>query len=360
MDPECEINDAREQKVFSSMTFSEFKKSDVKKEFLKSLRETSLEPACYWCAELICSGHYVDIWETIILFYSRYIQQGRVNLSLYLEHRVNNFRDIVKGGYIGDELSMRNNDKIRKLFAEIICVLCDAPTRHPYEEVKIDNSYFITTNITSKLKAPDVSYVGQNFKNDDPKELYIAINELCYNISNEGKNVMLACFWTEWIMTYQKMCFRKKTPCKCEKRHIVEVDEKYQQRVDWIIWKTYLSESEKRMDKRVNKIIRSLLNLYSLRFSSGVFQKRRYLMYLAISLLVDNVSINGEMVSKETKIQIANVHDKLHSIYKQIKLKEQSSSTNYLFANTKQSNLEKTMGKLDKLNEFGDTFIPRL
>ena len=97
MEPEFEINDTREPKDFSGTTFSEFKKGDVKKELLKSLRESSLEPACFWCAELICSGHYIEVWDTIILFYSRYIQQGSPSLCVYLEHRINTFREIARG-----------------------------------------------------------------------------------------------------------------------------------------------------------------------------------------------------------------------------------------------------------------------
>jgi len=360
MEPEFEINDTREPKDFSGTTFSEFKKGDVKKELLKSLRESSLEPACFWCAELICSGHYIEVWDTIILFYSRYIQQGSPSLCVYLEHRINTFREIARGGYAGNELVMRNSDKVRKLFAEIICVLCDASTRHPYEEVKIDEIYFNMTNITPKLKAPDMSFAETNFKGDDPKELFIAINELAYAVSNKGKNLMLACFWTEWLMTYKRICKNKKEECKCERRGLVDVEEKHQKVVDWVVWGVFINASENHIDKRTNKLIRSLLNLYALRYSSGVFRKRRYLMYLAISLLVDNVSLNGAMITDQTKEKIKSVNLKINHIYKQIKAKEKRPPTDYLFTNVKQSNMEKTIEKLDKLQEFGDKFIPRL
>ena len=156
MDNEYEIADIREQKDFSNLTFSEFKKSDVKKEFLKSLKESSLEPACFWCAEMVCSGYFVDVWDIIILFYSKHVQQGCPSLCVYIEHRINSFIEIARNGYAGNELAMRNNEKVRRLFCEIVCVLCDATTRHAYEEVKIDNTYFQLDNISSKLKYLDI------------------------------------------------------------------------------------------------------------------------------------------------------------------------------------------------------------
>ena len=134
---EIEINDIRIIADFKSITFSEYKKTSVNKELLNSLVNSKVEHACNWAAELICSGHFSDLWETILTFIGKNVHLGNPKLPIYIEMRFNKFKDILLNGYLDNELSMRNNEKIRKLFAEIICVLCKSRKNHSFESIKI-------------------------------------------------------------------------------------------------------------------------------------------------------------------------------------------------------------------------------
>ena len=118
------INDYRDVCDFKGITFSNFKKSDVIKELLNSFIHYKIESACYWAAELICSANYGDLWDTIIFFFSRYVHLGNPKLAIYLEIKIKCFKDIIHSSY--NDLVLRNNHKVRGLFAEVICVLCDS------------------------------------------------------------------------------------------------------------------------------------------------------------------------------------------------------------------------------------------
>jgi hypothetical protein len=352
---EFEINDVREEKDFKGISFSEFKKSDVKKELINSFIKNKLEPACYWSAELICAGHFADLWDTIILFYSKHIHLGNPKIAIYLVLRIEQFKETLNNLHINNELRMRNNDKIRRMFCEIICVLVHAKRRHSFDDIKIKKGDFDMVNLTELLKAPNVEFANTVFLNDDPKELFISINEFMFHLSN--KNQLDACYWIEWILEFEHICKLKKEKLLCETRKDIPVDEKYQKDIVWILWNGLLYESEKK-SKMIQKIMNSLLKLFTLKYSPTSFRKKKYIMYFAISLLTENILYDDEIIKDKEKLIYFT--SKINSIYEQIKKNEHSPDTHYLTVNDKKKNLDKTIEKIEKMNNFSEIFIPRI
>jgi len=316
---EHEINDIRSASDFKGITFSKFRKPDVRKELLNALKNGKIEPACYWSAELICAGHYQELWEIVLTFIGKHVHLANPKLCIYLSLRYDVFKEIVMNGYIGNELRMRNNAKIRTLFAEIVCVLCTSKKKHSLEGVKVCKSDFDGTVIADKLKAPNVSYASDVFLSGDPKELFISINEFAYHISNDSKNSLLASYWLEWIMEFEHICKLRKQKCMSERRSFAQVESKFQMDPIWIVWELIMKEVKKKECPTLDKITHCLLKLYCLRYLDGVKKKRRYLIYFAICLLTEPVVMDQEIVSNKELIEI--VVKKIDTIYKQVKKK---------------------------------------
>ncbi|MCJ7802571.1 MAG: hypothetical protein MUP82_09485 [Candidatus Marinimicrobia bacterium] len=356
---DSEINDIRTANHFKGISFSKFKKTDVRKELLNSLISSKIEPACYWSAELICAGHYSDLWEAILYFYTTHVHLGNPKIAVYLELRVKNFKEIVNNGYGDNELRMRNNEKIRRLFCEVMCVLCDAKRKHSFDTIKIKKEDFDMTQLRNRFKAPNNKYAQTVFLEEDPKELFPAVNEIAYNISEEGRNIMNACYWLEWVMEFETICKGKKERIYCERRNFSQVDIKAQKDVIWIIWDLLLQEATKR-SKLVKKTVDALLSLFTLRYTHGCQKKRRNVLYFAISLLTENSIRNEEIMRPSQQEIISNILKKSNLIYQQIKKNEEPPGTEYLLKDAKSSNLDKTIEKLETMNSFGESFIPRL
>jgi hypothetical protein len=346
---DTDINDKRSSAEFKGITFSKFQKSKVKSELINCLITSKVEPACYWAAELICAGHYGDIWEIIILYISRYIHLGNPKLPIYISMRFKNFKDILTNGYIGNELAMRNNIKIRQLFTEIISLLCHSRKKHSLEAIKIKKAdEFNMTHMASRLKAPTISYVSDIFKPDDPKELFIAMNEFAYHISRESKNSVTACYWLEWLLEYETVCKQKKELCLAETRQFAPIQDKFKNDIIWLVWDIIIHECITKNNPLMSKIINALLEMFSIKYTNGVKKRRKFIIYFAICILTEPVDMTIEIINNKKELDI--IIKKITAVYKDVKKNEESLKTDYLFNGVERSNLDKTIERLEKMN----------
>jgi hypothetical protein len=259
---------------------------------------------------------------------------------------------------------MRNNEKIRKLFCEIICVLCYSNKKNVISDVKLDkNNSFDLTCMSEKFKAPNVTYIEEILKEDDPKELIIPINELIFNLIS--KNIINVYYWYEWIIEYENICNKKKKKCVCENRSYAPSGNTHD--IIWIIWDIlfYYSDPDI-LDKKYNiidnnnnnnnnntlkhKIIKNLFELFIIRYNNTMKKKRKYIIYYAFAVLIENINFTINIVTKHEETQAIVL--KINTIYKEIKKNEESPKTDYLFNNLNKSNLEKTMEKIELLSTF--------
>ena len=371
------INDLRV--TFRGITFSKFQKSKARLELIKNLYDEKIENVCYWSAEFICAGHYLELWDIIIYYAYKYIHNGNPKLTLYLNMRYNVFYTVLRNGYHANVLKMRNNDKIRKLFCEILCVLCYSKRKNIINDVKLSKTdSFDLTSMSEKFKAPNMSYIEVILKEGDPKELIIPINELVYHLIS--KNIIDVYYWYEWIIEYENICTKKKKKCVCENRSFAPAGHTHD--IIWIIWDILFYYSDPSIDDRTynlsntntstnsnnsnnnnsnnntnsnnnllkHKIIKNLLELFVIRYNNNMKKKRKYIIYFAFALLIETMDFNINILENPEKIQA--IVAKINTIYKEIKKNEESPKTDYLFNNLNRTNLEKTIEKIELINNI--------
>lgn len=361
------INDGRPS--FRNITFSKFQKSKARIELIKSLYDEKIESACYWSAEFICAGHFLDLWDIILYYSYKYIHNGNPKLSLYLNMRYNHFVAILNNGYNANIIKMRNNDKIRRLFCELVCVLCYSNKKNVICDVKLDkNNSFELSTMSEKFKAPNITYIDTILKGDDPKELIIPINEMVYNLIS--KNIIQVCYWYEWLIEYENICIKKKRKCSCENR--MYAPQGHTHDIIWIIWDILFYYSDPSItDKKYNinssnsntnnsnsnsnnqlkhKIIKNLFELFIIKYNTSVKKKRKYIIYFAFNLLIEEMNYSINIIENQEIVQV--IVSKINSVYKDIKKNEETPNTDYLFNNLNKSNLEKSIEKLDMFNEL--------
>jgi hypothetical protein len=351
-----DINDIRTPAEFRGESFSKYKKTEVRNQFIQSMIKGKIEPACYWSAELICAGHFMELWENILHFVGKHIHLGNPKIVSYIEMRFQVFRNIIQQGHHVNELQLRNNQTIRKLFAEVVAVLTYSNRKHSFESIKINRvEEFDMTQMTDRLKAPSMKYAEPIFRKEDPKEIFIAINEFSYNISKDKRNMLNACYWVEWMIEFDLVCRKRKESCLCEKRSSLPVENKYQRDIIWLVWDSLHHYTDILANPFITKLMTSMNTLFCLKYTTAAAKKRRYLLYFAVALLTEPVSMDIELFTKKELIQ--NIVEKINEIYKQIKKNEHSPNTEYLFNNLeKESNFEKSIRKLEMMESMN--FVP--
>jgi hypothetical protein len=377
---DSDICDCRLEHEFGDITFSKFKKKDAIKELMECIQESKVEPACFWSAELVCAGHFAELWETLIVFYASHIHIGNPKIARYLELKANQFKDILTtaGTAKLNIHFMRNNSSIRRMFGEIVFVLCVSKRKNEFNAIKMKESDFNMDVLHDKFKAyaeksPQLEAV---FKHDamdanikdatdanvddfDPIELFPALNELAHCMSN--KNSIQACYWMEWMFAYEQQR-QKKGMLLCARRVFCTVPESHQRNLVWLIWELIRVETDSRNSRYLSQIVESLLFLFCMRFTKTTIKKRKSILYFVIALLSETSISTDEIVPKSNLESMAQIRQNIDFIYLQVKANEirTNRSESNTFKEMKEANLACTLQKLETMKKINETFVPRI
>lgn len=300
-----EILDGRPSACFRTTTISNYQRSAVKRELLKNLANSNCEAACYWSAELICSGHFTDLWDMLMYYFAKHVHAGNPKLPIYLELRFKQFKSIAT---THEELQLRNNPNIRQMFAEIVIILCTSTKKHAYEEIEIPEKEFILHE-NSKIKAPSIEFV-KCFQPGDIKDLFIPANEFAYHL--HVKDTVQACYWVEWII---QLVSKKKKYSMVERDY--PVFDKYKTDPIWMVWDIIYDVE---CNPPIKKIIESAMRIFCIAYTPAANKKRKFLIYYAITLCCETVALDIPLADNKPCVEA--ILSKIENTYKEIKKNE--------------------------------------
>ena len=113
---------------------------------------------------------------------------------------------------------------------------------------------------------------------------------------------------------------KNKQPCRIAKRDEIEtilVDDKWSTNPVWLVW-ILLKDIAAKRGKMQEKIVNSLFQIFSLRYTDGCNTKRRVVVYFAISVLTTNIIFSEHEIIKDKKV-LSCVLSQMHGIFAQVK-----------------------------------------
>jgi hypothetical protein len=330
--PNFLINDHRKLEEFRKKTFSGYAKKDVFDVLFKSLDENKFEEACQWCCEVVISGYLEELWERLVNYISKYIGIHNPLLPYVLFLRMVKFLKIKKmEAFEKNFILMRNNQEVRNLFCEIICIIImSTKTRKPLNLPRILNYEFSPEGFQKRLIATSLDAADKFVMKDDPSELRIIINEFAFNIDELRYNMNNLLYWLSWAFEWEKINNKKNVEFTCCVREISGIENKFKRDFIWIFWEVILVETNKRNNDNLTKQVRSLYEFFKMKYSPSKKKKRLYLIIHCLELLSNTITINQEFIKKNPIIEkyhvIVQACGNINLLYKQKKLNENLES----------------------------------
>ena len=328
------INDIRDK--FKTTSFSNFKKSDLIKKLQNSIYYNKREEAFFWTCEMLCSNMLLEIWETFFILMSKYIHIHNPKLPLYIEKKYSEFRDIV--GQDDKIQNIRNNKRLRVIFCSITTVLSCSEKLTILDHLQ-NKFIFKIESLYENLKAPNTSFADLIYKQGDPVEYLIPLNEFIYHLTVSKQKVDII-YWLNWIIEYDILCRKKKKNIGCVPRDLYQNNKKaLETNIIWVVWDCLFSLLDKKeYSQNLKNIVKSIYDLFTVRYCVSTNKKRICLICHTIELLLLHKEIKYDIAILKNNDEFSNLEENISVVMEQIKKHEVKTTPNEI--NDKNSKID--------------------
>ena len=299
------IADPRTVADFQNFTFSGHSRKLAIKSLLESAQLGHADYACYWSLELLCSGLVNSLWNTLFEAASISVHRGCPNLFTYLTAQYEAFRRIQDNFRVATMTEIRNRQDARILVCEAACVVSLCRKQKPVTLPRIKPEHdFDPTTIRENLRATSQHFGSGILKADDPFELQIPVNELCFSIQN--RDTIRALYWVSWILAFAREKKKQsKQALAISPRQSALIPEKYSRHLVWLFWDVidrYSAQSG-----FVSSYIDSLQKMYCFQWEPGVAKQRQTFLVTAILFLTESHALDVREPAKQNEIAISEL-----------------------------------------------------
>jgi hypothetical protein len=299
-----EITDTRTVVDFQKNTFCGHIRSDVIKVILKNIQLGHADYSCYWVLELLCSGLVHTLWMTLFTGAATHVNRGQPNVFLYLAEAYEKYVPL-ESKYSSMEMTkIRNNPDVRRIVCEAAATiaLCRKNKLPTFPSIKPTHD-FDSVTIQETIKAPSAIFGKLVLRREDPISVAIPINEFCYCLRPDVRDVTKSLYWAAWVFAYCREYKKqsKQTLLFADRSdEFVSVD--HGRHPVWIFWDAI----RKQALPVAKTYIDTLYKIYCLRWSPGDAKSRQSIFITAILLVCEGQTLDTSPVANNS-LAVANV-----------------------------------------------------
>lgn len=290
---------------FQVFTFSGHSRKLAAKSLLESIRLGHADYACYWSLELLCSGLVNSLWATLFEAASLSVHRACPNVFTYLITQYEAFRQIQDQFNVSTMTQIRNIPAARTLVCEAACVISNCRKQKPILLPRIKPEHdFDATTIRENLRATSQHFGSGILKPEDPYELAIPVNELCFSI--QSRDTLRSLYWVAWILAFAREHKKQsKQAVAISPRTGPLIPTKYSQHLLWLFWDIihrYGSQSG-----FLSPYIDCLEKMYCFKWEPGVAKQRQTFLITAIVFLTESQALDVREPAKKNELEISTL-----------------------------------------------------
>ena len=300
------INDNRKVADFKLATIGGYPRGKVSSAIDKCIAGQKIEEALYWTFQLLASGATDSLWDKLLGIAAKNVNIYNPHLPDWLFQKTVAWHAITSNErYKKDNvLNLRNHPTIRNMLTELVVITAMSKPRKLEALPKIGKEDFIVSNFNAKLECKDMALTHHIFKDEDPKEVRVASNEIAFHLM--GGNIVRALYWVNWILSWAIINMRKYSKFDCGSRNCAFFESKSQipakcnRNVVWLIWTIVENTANRRFGASANLQVamRSLWELFIMNYTAGCRNRRLVYLIWSMSYLCNPIDWSVPLITE--------------------------------------------------------------